>query len=373
MKVLVLASFLSVATALHASTGCGSNPISSGKKYFSDQNKQREYFINVPSGYDKNTPTPVVVLFHGWGYSGKEWYSGGGWGAQSATPTSNKNGFILISPTGLTDSSLSGNCDNGGGYCSWNAAGTSGSPGPMGATCDPKRQKTDYCYHDTCPNGCKDICSWTTCNDDTLMVHNLLDLIENELCVDKSRIYAGGESNGGVMTWQMGTDSRAGRFAAFSPIIGLTHHGFNFLPSILPLPVMGVWGKSDKTIPHGNNNDDFTESEDGWYYTTARKITRDWSEAHGCDISGNPNGYSTTHDGSSGLTCTSFSSGCSHGVAPIVDCRFNGGHNVPSFIPSLMWEFFSKHTRSFDSGTHSVMPASNTTYQPRGLHNATEL
>lgn len=375
MKLLIFATCVSVVASLvaTASSGCGSNAPSSGKKYFTDQNKQREYFINVPSGYNKNTPTPVVILFHGWGYSGAEWYSGGGWGAVSATPTSNSKNFILIAPTGLTDSSLRGNCDNGGGYCSWNAAGTTGSPGPMGKTCNTKKQKENYCYYDTCPQGCKDICSWTTCNDDTTMVHNLLDLIETQVCVDKTRVYAGGESNGGVMTWQMGTDSRAGRFAAFAPVIGLTHHGFNFLPSILPLPVMGLWGSKDKTIPHGNNNDEFTESEDGWYYTTARTITKEWSDVHGCDVSSSPNTYSTSHDGSSGLKCTSYSSGCKHGTAPIVDCRFTGGHSVPSFTPALMWEFFSKHTRSFDSGTHSVMPPSNSTYRPRGHCNGTNV
>jgi len=307
------------------------------------------------------------MMFHGWGYSGKEWTQGGGWGAQSMAPTANTNNFIIVAPTGLGDSkkSLSGNCDNGAGYCSWNAAGTSQSPGPEGLTCNPNKQRTNYCYSDTCTDGCKDICSWGTCNDDTTMVHALLDKIESELCVDTSRVYVGGESMGVMMTWQMGTDSRAARFAALSATIGLPHHGYDFLPAVLPLPIMGIWGQNDRTIPPGDlSKSGFGESSDGWYYTTARQITSDWAKAHGCNIGTQPTRYATNSDGQKNLACTSFSANCQNSgrhallesglngtnatarnFAPVVDCRFNGAHTVEAFVPQLMWEFFSKHQR----------------------------
>lgn len=340
-RLSVFVSVIALTSAM-----CDHQPVASGKQTLNNQGRMREFYIHVPSGYDTNVPTPVVVLFHGWGYSGLEWYSGKGSGAVSARPSADKNGYILVSPTGLTDSSLTGNCDNGNGYCSWNAAGTTGSPGPEGMTCNPNRQRTDYCYRDTCIDGCKDICWWTTCNDDATFVHAMIDRVEELLCVDIDRVYAGGESNGGVMVWEMATDPRAGRFAAFVPMIGLPHHGFDFRPSHLPLPIMGIWGSSDRTIPPGNNDADYTESSDGWYYTTARSITKDWSEAHGCSVTGNPVAYPTTFSGQNGLTCTSFSNGCTHGSAPSVDCRFTGGHVILGFFPDLAWEFFSKHSRA---------------------------
>jgi polyhydroxybutyrate depolymerase len=210
MKLTTLLIAAATATAAPLN-GCGSAPMSNGKHSFTNQGRTRDYWVHVPKGYDRSKPTPVVVLFHGWGYSGAEWVNGGGYGSVSAAPTADKENFILIAPTGLTDSRYGGNCDKGGGYCSWNAAGTSQSPGPDGPTCNDKKQTTDTCYRDTCTDGCNDICSWTTCNDDTTMVHAMLDKIEGELCVDKDRVYAGGESNGGMMTWQMGADSRAKR------------------------------------------------------------------------------------------------------------------------------------------------------------------
>lgn len=361
MLALVGLACVTPVVSFASESGCGkSSHPRSGKHSFNNQGKSRDYYINVPTGYSSSSRWPVVVLFHGWGLSGKEWYSGSGYGTHSATPASNAHGFILVAPTGLTDSSLPGNCDNGGGYCSWNAGGTTGSPGPQGPTCNLNIQKDDYCYRDTCKGGCKDRCSWSTCNDDTTMVHDLLDKIESEFCVDLSRVYAGGESNGGMMTWQMGTDSRASRFAAFVPVIGLPHHGFSYLPSILPFPIMGIWGSRDKTIPHGNNRDEYTQSQDGWYYTAARYITKSWADVHGCDVTSDPLPYSTNHDGSNGLSCTSFSKDCHHGDAPVVDCRFQGGHIVPSYTPELMWEFFSKHTRLIEGYTIPPLPKNGT-------------
>jgi len=361
MTRIVAVAFLiaTVAATPNSSKGCGVVAPKSGKQTFTNQGHTREFWMHVPNSYDKNTATPLVILFHGWGYSGKEWYSGSGPGAVSAVPAAEEHGFILVAPTGLTDSRFPGNCDNGAGNCGWNGAGTSGSPGPLGPTCNKKIQKEDDCYYDTCADGCKDICSWSTCNDDTTMVHALLDKLEGELCVDQTRIYAGGESNGGMMTWQMGTDSRAARFAAFVATIGLPHHGFNFLPAALPMPIMGIWGKRDSTIPPGDLTSEYTQAKSGWYYTTARSITKDWAHAHGCNVTAAPTKYSTSIDGTNGLACTAFASSCGddHGIgAPVVDCRFGGyffggGHEVKAFVPNLMWEFFSKHTRILAEAT----------------------
>jgi len=357
MRSLALSLLLASSDA--QTGGCGKTAPKSGKFSFTDQRTNRDYWVHVPAGYDSSKETPVVVLFHGWGYSGAEWTRGSGWGAVSAAPTADKNGFILVAPTGITDSALKGNCDNGAGYCSWNGGGASQSPGPDGPTCNTKKQKDDLCYRDTCSDGCHDICSWTTCNDDTTFVHDLLDRIENEFCVDTKRVYAGGESNGGMMTWQMGTDSRAARFAALVATIGLPHRGYSFRPASLPMPIMGIWGSTDRTIPPGGTNSMGYTEGGGWYWTTARQITSDWADAHGCSTSGNPLKYLTSFDGTKGLACTSFSSGCNYGVdavnstkdgtaywsAPVVDCRFTGGHTVEAFVPDLMWEFMSKHTK----------------------------
>lgn len=98
-------------------------------------------------------------------------------------------------------------------------------------------------------------------------------------------------------------------------------------------------------------------------------MSRSWASAHGCDVSGQADNYPTSFDGRNQLNCRSYSRGCTSGVAPVVDCRFNGecvhaatrtqpcthtnaytllhsgGHQVLAYAPDLMWEFFSKHVR----------------------------
>lgn len=327
-----------LSAALSQSTGCGKTPPTSGKKTLDG----REYYMHIPKGYNSGAPSALVVLFHGWGYSGQEWYQGSGSGAVSARPASDKHNFILVAPTGVTDSHLRGNCDRGMGYCSWNGAGTTGSPGPNGTTCDLSVQTYDYCYKDTC-DSCADKCWWTSCTDDHAFVHKLLDAVEDSVCVDTNRVYAGGESNGGVFTWHLGMSEGSSRFAAITPWIGLPHRGFQAIAKEGSLPVMGIWGNFDRTIPPGNDKNEYTMSGDGWYYMTGRTMTALWAGQHGCHNTGQPLPYSTSFDGQNGLKCTAYSEGCSD--APVVDCRFNGNHEVLSYAPELMWEFMSKHTR----------------------------
>lgn len=252
--VLVLGSFAGV---LHAqppipsinSRGCGhlTTPVE-GRTTFIHRGQEREYWIHIPNGYTNTKAQSLVILFHGWGSSGSEWYKGGqGFGFQEAVTAADKNNFILVAPTGLSDSQLKGNCDKGSGYCSWNAAGTSGSVKKKTPTCNETLvQKGGFgteCYKDTCTGAdqCSDVCAWTTCNDDVGFVHDLLDFVENNLCVDQARMYAGGESNGGAMTWELAMDSRGSRFAAFAAVIGLPSFGFGYLPTHVPMPIMGVW------------------------------------------------------------------------------------------------------------------------------------
>lgn len=329
-------------------SGCDkSAPYSNGKggeSTFQHSSGSRKYYMHIPSGYNSKMPSKVVFLFHGWGYSGLEWGEGKGWGAVSATSACNTHNYILISPTGMSDSSLSGNCDNGAGYCSWHGVGTADSPGPAGTTCNLNNQKTDYCYKDTC-GSCNDKCWWSHCNDDVQFVVDLLDHISELVCVDPSNVFAGGESNGGAFTWELSQKTlSAERFAALSPTIGLPHRGFLSAPKVLPMPILVTLGSSDTTMPPGSNNADYSESGDGWYYITGRAATKIIAGAHGCSTSGNPTSYSTGSDGKNGLACTSYQSGCSVS-SPVVDCRQNGGHVVRSHIPDLMLEFFNKHPR----------------------------
>ena len=46
-------------------------------------------------------------------------------------------------------------------------------------------------------------CDWCTCVDDLSFLQQVVDMMLLELCVDQSRVYATGESNGGMLLWDL--------------------------------------------------------------------------------------------------------------------------------------------------------------------------
>ena len=75
----------------------------------------------------------------------------------------------------------------------------------------------------------------------------MLDGLEAALCLDTSKLFATGESNGGMFMFELATDVRtADRLAAFFPTIGLPHNGFNFQPRSTPAPLYHL--QRDRTL-----------------------------------------------------------------------------------------------------------------------------
>jgi polyhydroxybutyrate depolymerase len=66
---LVVAGAASVPAA-PASPGCGVAPPSAGSHTVSVGGQQRTFLLDLPTGYDRNRPTPIVFGFHGAGTSG---------------------------------------------------------------------------------------------------------------------------------------------------------------------------------------------------------------------------------------------------------------------------------------------------------------
>ena len=110
-------------------------------------------------------------------------------------------GYVVAYAQGWAD-----NPHPGGGFNwdSWNAVGTVESdqqkPG-----CYAWGGTSQYCYTSCAERtaepfvGCdKTGCDWTTCVDSTTFNVALLDLLEDELCVDVTREYATGQSNGAI-------------------------------------------------------------------------------------------------------------------------------------------------------------------------------
>lgn len=82
--------------------------------------------------------------------------------------------------------------------------------------------------------------------DDVQFISDLLDYVESGLCVDASRVYAAGVSNGGGMAALLACQLSA-RFAAFASIAG----GYSSLPrceAANPVSVVEVHGTDDGSV-----------------------------------------------------------------------------------------------------------------------------
>lgn len=329
------------------SSGCGgSNPYGTGKSQSATAKYggvTYTYRVYVPKSYSSNTPMPLVTQHNGWGLSAKSEEAGSG-----ITTYAEQYGYIAVYPQGAND-----NTHRGGPWYSWNAVGSTQSPGPKQATCTNSASTQSYCY--TSCGSCSDKpqCWWTTCYNEvtptgtgtadvTGFVPSLYDTLESQLCIDTTREFAAGESNGGMMTFQLGVDM-ASRLAAVVPEFGSYHYQFAMAPST-SVPILEFHGTKDTTVPAN-----VSLSGDGYYYTTVDEMyyggsySSGWRKSNGC--SGGSSHYKTSFDGQYSLYCESTGS-C---TADTVRCSWNGGHNWygnnPTSNGGLVSEFLMKWTK----------------------------
>lgn len=176
------------------SVGCGTSAtgqVLEEQRTLDVAGTERWYLLSTPSAHDGVTPVPLVLDFHGL-YEGAlihtkmSEYSG----------IAEEEGFAVAFPNG---------------------------------TGDPVRWNVSVA--DT--------------NPDLAFVDALLDQLEVDLCIDTSRIYATGLSNGAMFTSVLAC-TRADRFAAVAPIAGLFDPA-GCAPS-RPVPMMAVHGTLDPIL-----------------------------------------------------------------------------------------------------------------------------
>lgn len=344
--------------AVPSSRGCGKS-LASGSYQMTDQNVTRTYRVFVPSGYKPGTAFPLVLVFHGWGGNENEFL-----GDNNVTTLANQRGYIVVAPLGL------GSATPDSSRNSWSFRGsTTGLAGPSengassttgttaGAICDPALT-LNYTYP-SCKNIARNTCSWTQCQvDDVAFTIALVNEVESNLCVDTTRVFASGGSNGGMFTWELGQNARsAAIFRAIAPIIGLPHRGYLDPPGKTDgMPALVITSTQDKTVPPGAWEDtSHTTTSDGdrYYYTGASAITRHWGTMNGCPYTGTPAApfNAGTIRADCRTYCASNAAGWSGGSAGtgwpnVLDCRAPIGHTYDfGWSWKLILDFFDAHSK----------------------------
>jgi polyhydroxybutyrate depolymerase len=243
----------------------------------------RKANVHVPASYDPTKRTPLVINLHGRTSNATQqaWLS-------HANAKSDAAGFVVIHPEAW------------GSPTSWNAGG---------GCCDPAAANNI---------------------DDSGFVKAVLDKAEAELCVDTSRVYVMGLSNGGYLAHRMACEL-TDRIAATGAVAGLLQ--LSTCAPTRPMPVFLVHGTSDTLVSY----DWVDETVDYW------RITNHCTTM-------------TTSYQNGAATCVTHG-GCNGGADVVLCTIAGGGHQWPGgeTVPFLgtksddviatdaLWDFFVAH------------------------------
>lgn len=267
--------------------------------------RERTYLVHVPTDYNHDKPTPVVLIFHGAATNAAITVSFTG-----MSKMSDEAGFIAVYPngTGL------------GPFLTWNAGGRKGTLAEESA-------------------------------DDVKYVGLLLDDLATVANVDPQRVYATGMSNGGMMCYRLAAEM-SDRIAAIAPVAGTVT--VDESKPKRPVPVMHFHGKADTIVPFdgpGENAPKFLP------FKSVEESIAIWCEINGCPDEPTVTEFPDKEDDGTKVTMKCYGPGKDNSEVVLLDIE-GGGHTWPGqkspigFLGNstldvsandLMWEFFQKH------------------------------
>lgn len=284
--------------AADPSPGCGTDRKSGNdEKSISSAGGERTYRLNVPRDYEPTSPMPLVIGFHGSGSDGAEFQNYTG---IPRLPT------ISVFPDGVLKD----------GKRSWQ-----GAPYASGF-------------------------------DDVRFVSDVLDAVEAEYCIDRSRVFATGKSNGGGMVSVLAC-RLPNRFAAFATVAGAYYpQSTAGCAYDRPTPMLAIHGTGDATMHYDGG------TRQGETYPSVRDWIAPWAEAADCGAATERNvgrrGEKVLRtqwtDCTPGVDVELYSIRDGGHVWPGETMYSGGGYVTADFSATeTIWDFFQRHpARSTD-------------------------
>jgi polyhydroxybutyrate depolymerase len=274
-------------------TNAAGTIVSSGQK--------RDYLLYVPKSYDHLKPTPLVISLH----TSMSWPS-------SASAISQWNraadeyGFIVVYPAGT-----------GFGPKSW----------------EMERSET--------PSQMPDV----------IFISQLIDKLETNYNIDKTRIYANGMSNGGGMAFVLSC-TMSDRIAAVGMVSPGLDPGWNWCTNHRPVPVIAFHGTADPVAPYNGG----PSKLGGGIFPSVPDFISSWSGRNQC-------GPNPTETSLSANVVRRQYTGCADNAAVVFYTIKGEGHQWPGGTPvkaqwmvgpysggidatRQMWAFFREHPLS---------------------------
>lgn len=262
---------------------------SSQKYELTSGDLERSYVLRLPEGYERRADWPLIVAYHGRGSTGVE-----------------VEGYSELSDLPAVVAYPDGAIGTGSGYRkAWQGAPYE-APGV----------------------------------DDVAFTSDLLAAIEADHCIDTTRVYATGKSNGAGLAALLACRLPE-TFAAVAPVAPALYPGTRTgCAEAPPTPILEIHGVADATIPYAGDADRDLPAIPEW--------VQGWADHNGCTASATR----TNRD-----VETTRWTGCDQGaevqhvavaggghVWPGGDIYSGGGH-VTHTIESatVIWDFFSRH------------------------------
>ncbi|MFN8050151.1 MAG: PHB depolymerase family esterase [Acidimicrobiales bacterium] len=251
--------------------------------------EKRPFTVHLPPGYRKGKAVPLLVVLHGYAFTGK---------VQSLyfhlAAVTDAHGMMWVAPDGTKN-------DEGKQF--WNA--TDACCAPAGSTVD-----------------------------DSAYLAAVIDNIRSRYDVDPRRIYVMGHSNGGFMAYRMACD-HADVVAAVVSLEGATYADPSKCSPSEPVAALEVHGDADTVIRYegGRMNGSDPNSAS---YPSAADTTLSWARLDHCKETPDDPAPATRAivSGLPSATVTSYGTGCDRGGHAELWTQPGGNH-----VPDINQEF----------------------------------
>ncbi len=209
-------AWFSLSISLHAQSATSSarERIQTRTYEFKDAGQEVEYTLFVPTSYDAEKPTPLIVLLHGLGSNPRQVIR-----YQGIADQAEEYGYIVVAPYG------------------YNERGWYGSLGQDNQFARRFRRDQNAPINE--PENLGELSEKD--------VFNVLALIREEFTIDKDRIYLMGHSMGGGGTLYLGM-KRADLWAGLAPMAPAIYSSPDQLERVQHLSIIVVQGDQDRLV-----------------------------------------------------------------------------------------------------------------------------
>lgn len=323
------------------SLGCASGSLGAGIRQqrfldvpdnaFEGGTVKRSFKVTVPNN-PSGAPMPVLFNYHGWGDTNEDIAK-----AHTFDELAEQHKFVVVYPQGMDDYEVEEGKDEKWG--SWNL----GRLTEDACAVEKAYVSTEKAY---CYKSCSECnaCSWTTCADDVAFTDAMVSSLTESACVDPSRYYAYGESNGAMFIYKLLQD-RPGLFAAAVIEQGLPMKGYQ--GKAVEASILHLHDRGDTTCPLNGE-----QSWDGYKYLSLEATL---TSVCGTNAAETP--FDTVISGGPRNTECVQRTGCA--ANQVVACLYDGKHgDLPAVVDgkndhgdSFIWSFLKQHSRAEPSAS----------------------